>query len=194
MKRAISRRQSAGLTLIELMVALAVFAVLGVLSFRALSAASNSQARLDENFLRWTALARSMNRIETELFEVVSRQADPGSPLGAALQLTPAAAGSGGELDFLRLDAGHGVRRVGFRRREQKLEWLLWEGREAVGSPQVEILLDNVQDLRWHFIADGQRQDVWPPDAARRGSLPAAVIVEIDLPELGSFQRIFALH
>jgi len=191
MKRTKPLRASAGLTLIELMVALAVFAVLGVLSYRALSMASLSQGRLDESFRRWNGLARAMSRVETELFEIVVPKNEVSRPPSAALRLVP---GADGELDFLRLDAGRGVRRAGFRLRDQKLEWLLWEGREASGNPQVETLLDNVRDLRWRFIAGGQRLDAWPPESASPGGLPAAVVVEIDLPDLGSYNRVFTLR
>ena len=43
-------RRQRGLTLIELMVALAIFAVLGVLSYRALAEVGTSRICLEENF------------------------------------------------------------------------------------------------------------------------------------------------
>lgn len=187
-------RRSAGLTLIELMVALAVFAVLGVLSFRALSAASTSQSRLDAGFLRWNALDRSLGRVESELLEIAVPPAGNPARQTPALQYVRQGDGVSGELSFLRLDAGRGVRRIGFRLRERRLEWLLWEGREAVGTAQVEVLLDEVDALRWRFIDNGRRLDDWPPDAARSGSLPAGLVLEIDLPDLGTVHRIFALR
>lgn len=188
------RRRPAGLTLIELMVALAVLAVLGVLSFRALSAASTSQSRLDAGFLRWNALDRSLGRVESELLEIVAPPAVGPRRQTSALQLVRQGDGVSGELSFPRLDAERGVRRVGFRLRQRQLEWLLWEGREAVGTPQVEVLLDDVNALRWQFIDNGRRLDDWTPDAARAGSLPAGLIIEIDLSDLGTVHRIFALR
>lgn len=188
------RCPQAGLTLIELMVALAVFAVLGVLSFRALSAASTSQTRLDAGFLRWNALDRSLGRVESELLEIVGLSSAGVTSQTKALQLLRPGDGVSGELSFLRLDDGRGVRRAGFRLRERKLEWLLWNGREAVGAPQVEILLDDVNALRWQFIDNAQRLNDWVPDAAHAGSLPAGLVIEIELPDLGTFQRIFALR
>lgn len=188
------RRRPAGLTLIELMVALAVLAVLGVLSFRALSAASTSQSRLDAGFLRWNALDRSLGRVESELLEIVAPPAVGPRRQTSALQLVRQGDSVSGELSFPRLDAERGVRRVGFRLRQRQLEWLLWEGREAVGTPQVEVLLDDVNALRWQFIDNGRRLDDWTPDAARAGSLPAGLIIEIDLSDLGTVHRIFALR
>lgn len=194
MNASLARRHQAGLTLIELMVALAVFAVLGVLSFRALSAASTSQTRLDASFLRWSALDRSLGRVDSEFMEITVPSSASPVVTTPALQFVGSSDGVSGELSFLRLDAERGVRRAGFRLRDEKLEWLLWEGREAVGAPQVEVLLDHVRALRWQFIDAGQRRDDWAPDAAHIGRLPDGVVVEIELPELGTFQRIFALR
>lgn len=191
MRRRFPSLAQGGLTLIELMVALSIFAVLGVLSYRALSLAGTSQAVLDESFRRWGALARSVGRVETELLEIAMPKVDAAGPPLDVLRLAP---GRADEIDFLRLDADLGVRRVGFRLREGRLEWVLWEGRETVGTPQREVLLENVSGLRWHVVADGLDFDTWPPDAAHRGRVPAAVVVDVDLPDLGSFHRVFALR
>ena len=53
-----ARRHLRGLTLIELMVALAIFAVLGVLSYRALAEAAHSSTRISESFERWRIIGR----------------------------------------------------------------------------------------------------------------------------------------
>ena len=69
MKHAAGQR---GLTLIELMVALAIFAILGVLSYRALAEVATSNSRLEENFERWRTISRSLQRIDTDLLQAVS--------------------------------------------------------------------------------------------------------------------------
>lgn len=192
--KACEPRWAWGLTLIELLVALSILSVLSVISYRALATASSSQVRLDADFLRWNALARSMQRIEAELTEVlVVPPAKDAAPL-PAIELQLPKEGSGGEFRFLRLDAERGVRLVGFRLREQHLEWLLWEGRDALGTPAVEPLLDEVRAVRWQFMLDGRRYDTWPVAGQPADRLPAAVVVELELPDLGSFHRIFALR
>ena len=69
MKHAAGQR---GLTLIELMVALAIFAILGVLSYRALAEVATSNSRLEENFERWRTISRTLQRIDTDLIQVVA--------------------------------------------------------------------------------------------------------------------------
>lgn len=187
-----------GLTLIELMVALTIFAILGVLSYRALAEISTSRARLEENFVRWRAIGRTLQRIDTDLLQAVSpadqRTTDtPTTNTTPAMILGRAASGGGPEFQFLRLDDTRGVRRVGFRLVDGHLEWLRWSGRDAIGQPTAEPLLDNVRDLRWRFLQKNIRLDAWPP-SDRRNALPDAVILEIDLPDTGTITRMISLR
>ena len=185
-----------GLTLIELMVALAIFAVLGVLSYRALAEVSTSRTRLEEGFERWRSIGRAMQRIDADLLQLVA-PATSSSPTTSAqasppLLLTRAASG-GAELQLLRLDEARGVRRVGYRLVDGRLDWLRWSGREAFGEPTVEPLLGNVRNVRWRFLTGGNRVDAWPP-GDRRGTLPDAVILELELPDHGTLTRFIALR
>lgn len=185
-----------GLTLIELMVALAIFAVLGVLSYRALAEVSTSRTRLEEGFERWRSIGRAMQRIDADLLQLVA-PATSSSPTTSAqasppLLLTRAASG-GAELQLLRLDEARGVRRVGYRLVDGRLDWLRWSGRDAFGEPTVEPLLGNVRNVRWRFLTGGNRVDAWPP-GDRRGTLPDAVILELELPDHGTLTRFIALR
>ena len=195
MKHAAGQR---GLTLIELMVALAIFAILGVLSYRALAEVATSNSRLEENFERWRTISRTLQRIDTDLIQVVaparSSKATPGSPQsGAAMILGRAANGGGPELQFLRLDDSRGVRRVGYRLVDGRLDWLRWSGRDAVGEPAVEPLLANVRGLRWRFLLNNNRIDAWPP-GNNAVVLPDAIILELDLPDVGTLTRMISLR
>lgn len=185
-----------GLTLIELMVALAIFAVLGVLSYRALAEVSTSRTRLEDGFERWRSIGRAMQRIDADLLQVVAPAANAGTAAGPqpspALLLTRAASG-GAELQLLRLDEARGVRRVGYRLVDGRLDWLRWSGRDAFGEPLIEPLLGNVREVRWRFLTGGTRVDAWPP-GERRNTLPDAVILELELPDHGTLTRFIALR
>lgn len=189
-------RRQRGLTLIELMVALAIFAVLGVLSYRALAEVSTSRTRLEEGFERWRSIGRAMQRIDTDLLQLVA-PATSSSPTTSAQASPPLlltrAAGGGAELQLLRLDEARGVRRVGYRLVDGRLDWLRWSGRDAFGEPTVEPLLGNVRNVRWRFLTGGNRVDAWPP-GDRRGTLPDAVILELELPDHGTLTRFIALR
>lgn len=189
-------RRQRGLTLIELMVALAIFAVLGVLSYRALAEVSTSRTRLEEGFERWRSIGRAMQRIDADLLQLVA-PATSSSPTTSAQASPPLlltrAAGGGAELQLLRLDEARGVRRVGYRLVDGRLDWLRWSGRDAFGEPTVEPLLGNVRNVRWRFLTGGNRVDAWPP-GDRRGTLPDAVILELELPDHGTLTRFIALR
>jgi len=192
-----------GLTLIELMVALAIFAILGVLSYRALAEVATSRTRLEESFERWRAIGRCVQRIEADLTQVVAPAGgsamSTGGGLPAGSQAAPAmvlgrtANGGGPELQFLRLDEGRGVRRVGYRLVDGRLDALRWSGREAFGEPAAEPLLAGVRNLRWRFLLNNNRVDAWPP-GDQRTALPDAVILELELPEVGVITRLLALR
>ena len=185
-----------GLTLIELMVALAIFAVLGVLSYRALAEVSTSRTRLEDGFERWRSVGRAMQRIDADLLQLVAPAASASTTANVqaspALLLTRAASG-GAELQLLRLDDARGVRRVGYRLVDGRLDWLRWSGRDALGDPIVEPLLGNVRNVRWRFLTGGNRIDAWPP-GERRHTLPDAVILELELPDHGTLTRFIALR
>lgn len=186
-----------GLTLIELMVALAIFAVLGVLSYRGLAEVATSRTHLEAGFERWRAIGRGMQRIDTDLLQVVSPAStpvqSPEAALSAPAMLLGRHASGGPELQFLRLDDALGVRRVGFRLVDGRLEWLRWSGRDALGEPSTAVLLDGVRAMRWRFLLDNVRTDAWPP-ADRRGLLPDAIILELDLAEVGTLTRMISLR
>ena len=189
-------RRQRGLTLIELMVALAIFAVLGVLSYRALAEVSTSRTRLEDGFERWRSVGRAMQRIDADLLQLVAPAASASTTANVqaspALLLTRAASG-GAELQLLRLDEARGVRRVGYRLVDGRLDWLRWSGRDAFGEPTVEPLLGNVRNVRWRFLTGGNRVDAWPP-GDRRSALPDAVILELELPDHGTLTRFIALR
>jgi general secretion pathway protein J len=186
-------RSLRGLTLIELMVALAIFAVLGVLSYRALAEVSTSRARLGEDFQRWREIGRTMQRIDTDLLQIVSPGGQAGAARSPALSLSRSTSGEA-ELQFMRLDDARGVRRCGFRLDSGHLDWLRWTGRDAVDPPTVVTLLERVAAVRWFFLKDNVRSDAWPPAADQPDALPDAVILELDLPEAGTLTRVFALR
>lgn len=189
-------RRQRGLTLIELMVALAIFAVLGVLSYRALAEVSTSRTRLEDGFERWRSIGRAMQRIDADLLQLVAPAASASTAANVqaspALLLTRAASG-GAELQLLRLDEARGVRRVGYRLVDGRLEWLRWSGRDAFGEPDASPLLGNVRNVRWRFLTGGNRIDAWPP-GERRHTLPDAVILELELPDHGTLTRFIALR
>lgn len=188
-----SRRQH-GLTLIELSVALAVFAVLGLLSWRATAQLADNRDRVGAELGRWREISAAMQRVETELLQVAAPARPANSDAPPALQLLRSGDGHGSELRLLAL-APDGAHRSALRYSGQQLEWLVWPDRNGLGAAQAYPLLEGVTAVRWHFAAGGSRRDDWPPAASSPpGELPAAVEIELELGDAGTFRRLFALR
>ena len=122
-----------GLTLIELMVALAVFAVLGLLSYRAIAQITDHQQRIGDELARWRTIGRTMLRVETDLLQVVAPTTPTGIEGTPAMQLVRLP-NLDNELQFLVVDGTRQqVTRMAFRYHENRLDWVRWPGREAEG-------------------------------------------------------------
>ena len=189
------RRRARGVTLIELMVALAIFAVLGLLSYRAVAVSAEARSDLSARFERWRDIGRLFQTAESDLLQTVARPGAPVSdPERAALALVPPLAGGGPALTFLKLDGARGgVRRRGYLLEGGKIFLLRWPGIDTALPPARDVLLDHVQGLRFTVIAqDGRRMSAWP--AERSAALPAAVEMELDLPDAGTLRRFFVLR
>ena len=65
----------------------------------------------------------------------------------------------------------------------------------ALSQPREDLLLDNVKDLRWRFHRDdGSSSDRWPPEAALPGEMPLAVVMELELEDMGTLRRLLPLR
>jgi general secretion pathway protein J len=195
MKRA--RRHASGLTLIELMVALAIVAVLGVISYRAVAAAADSRQRLSAQYQRWSDISRCVQMMDNDLLQIVARpnapSGTPGLP-GNALQFTTSGTGAV-ELSFIKLDgARSSARRVGYRFDGARLVLLRWPGTDAVTPPREDVVLENVKGLRFAFLSDARWLNTWPPVTPTASALPAAVEINLEPADAGNIRRVIALR
>jgi len=180
-----------GLTLIELVVALAIFAMLGVLSYKGVTQVLTGQSMVHDELERWRELSRALLRVENDLLQAASL------PVAANTQSVPAMNWDAEheELDWLALtSAGDGSRRVAFRLREQQLLWLRWDDRNGNGKPREDILLEGVRSLRWTFFYQKKSFNSWPPEAGLTQLLPDGVQLDIDVDRIGPVSRTYALR
>ncbi|MCV2217865.1 type II secretion system protein GspJ [Thauera sp. Sel9] len=182
-----------GLTLIEVMVALAVFAVLGMLTWKATSQLADARQHVGAEFERWRAISSAAHRIGNELQQIV--------PAAGALRLdtdgtSGSTSGMTGVLDFTMPAGQDGLpARARFLLIGRRLEWWLWDGSNPTAAPERLTLLDEVDAVRWRFLHEGRWYDNWPlQDEAAAPLLPAAVTLELDLPDAGTLQRTYALR
>jgi general secretion pathway protein J len=190
------RHAPAGMTLIEMLVALAIFAVLGTMGYRAASTAMDSRQRVAAELQRWRDIANLVQIVETDLSQYVERPGATAAGAAAANGIVLASVDGSSQFSFLKLDGGGGsVRRRGYRLDGQRVLQLRWPGTEAVSSAEPHVVLDNVTALRCAVIGvDGQRYVDWPPRTAGLTMKPAAVDMELELPDVGTIRRLVALR
>ncbi|MBI4997757.1 MAG: type II secretion system minor pseudopilin GspJ [Rhodocyclales bacterium] len=191
------RNAESGLTLIEMLVALAVFALLGVMGYRAAATAMDTRQRVAAELQRWRDIANFVQIIESDLTQFVDRPGNVGAA-GAATSggLLLRQTGGNSELSFVKLDGGGAtVRRRGYRLDGQRLVQLRWPGTDTVSMPEAHPILDRVAALRCTVLAaDGQQYPAWPDAKGGRQVKPAAIDVELEIADVGTIRRLVALR
>ena len=191
-----------GFTLLELLAAMAVLVVLGALGFRGLSSVLEAESRLQAETSRWNELALLFSQISEDMTMAVERPvrglAGRTSP---ALSLQASTDSNQPQLVLTRLGVGEGSvaqsapRRVGYRLREGKLEYLVWPSPDGVPGvpPAAYVALEQVTSVQWEALdADGRWVNAWPTGPAVN-ALPRAVSVRLALADGGEVTRILAL-
>src|SRR5262245_48616856 len=159
----------AGFTLLELLVALAVLAVLASLSFRGLSSVLGAEARVREESRRWSEVGLLLGQLREDLAAAIEGR---GFALGASMDAVIVSTRFADQ-------PGAAPRRIGHRLRERSVEYLLWPQGTDSGPPAAAYaVLGNVAQMRFSALRDdGSWAPVWPVGQA----LPHAVAVELVL-------------
>lgn len=201
------RQHDAGLTLIELMVALALLGVIGLLTWRATSQLVDARERIGSELARWEAVVHASALIERELMQIVPPELAEGTAPNAlhALELEADGNGQRSRLAWSVIGGEQGFGRVEIRHQDRRLDALVWPDREAQGEPIRLPLLDEVNALRWRLLVAGQAYRQWPAQKERQHSrganvpqrivpLPDAVEFTLDIADVGPITRVFALR
>lgn len=201
------QRSIRGFTLLELIVALAVFAVMSVAAYSGLRNVLFTQAALQVQQQRLADLQLAVYRLEQDISQAVARSirdeyGDPqpamrgGDLIDNALVLTRS-----GWDNPLQQTRAH-LQRVAYRLQGGRLLRQHWEVLDrATQRPALELLLlDRVQQFEVRFM--NQRQDwqpTWPPhdptapSAQRQHDLPRAVEITLRTDDFGTISRLFLL-
>jgi len=196
------RHWQSGFTLIEVLVAMAIFAVLSALAYMTLGQTLSNSEMLTERMDRLQAVQRTMSLLSTELLQAAPRsiRGDLGdtqpaliSDFGAAfaLQLThngwPNSAGVPRSTQ----------QRTAYRIEDDELIRYHWNvlDRTANNIAVATVLLDNIESLTFRFLQqNGEWTEQWPPTSGQPSSdtnlLPRAVTIVLVLPDEGELTRV----
>lgn len=202
------KHQQAGFTLLELLVAMGIFAIIGAMALGGLNAVVGQATQAQEQSERLATLQRALRLIANDFGSATPRYVR--DELGTRGELPLLADGRGGYL--IRLTRGGWsnpanlphrgtLQRVQYRLEDGKLLREYWPVVDHVlgQEPRSEELLTGVNDLKILFYdasqGQGEWQQQWPPLRLAGGAAgrPRAIQVTIDLEDWGEIERLIEL-
>ncbi|MBD8525558.1 type II secretion system minor pseudopilin GspJ [Pseudomarimonas arenosa] len=191
-------KRSRGFTLIEVMVAVAVFALAMALAYGGLNSIVQSRRQLDQEADALSRLQFAVGLLERDLRSAVDRPVQ--DRYGQRL---PALALEGGRLALTR--GGYANALAASRAELQRVDWRWRDGDllrqsalqlDAADSPSDEplVVLGDVDGLRIEALAADLRwTDRWPQLGQSAESMPRAVRVRFQHSKFGQIERIFEI-
>jgi general secretion pathway protein J len=190
-----------GFTLLELLVAVAVFAVMGVMAYGGLQAVINQQEIARENAQRLREIQFAVRRIALDLHQAQPRPVRDelgdgyrGAVLADERNIFDIELTRGGWSNPLAQPRA-AIQRVAYRVEDDRLLRVHWFVPDHTLSeePVERELLTGVTDLRFQFLGSGSEWvPQWPQTvgAADPSDLPRAIEVVIELDDWGEIRRL----
>jgi len=182
-----------GFTLLEVLLALAIMAMLSIAGYRALTGMLDSEQQISRERERWRDLDLFFARFEFDLGHVVPRPYRLGAVDFPGLYLRDAG------LAFVRGSPGEPPQRIGYRWRDSHIELLYWPQLDApaANAPVAYPVADDIASWQVSFAnREGQWVDQWgeaglqPDDAP----LPRGARVVVILDDGTRIERVFSLR
>lgn len=198
-------RAQRGFTLLELLIAIAIFALLGLATYRMLDSVLSADAVTRQHERQLRELTRAISAFERDVRQVAVRPIRDGfgdaqpalhSDLSDATALELTRAGWRNPLGQPRAE----LQRVRWQLSGEQWQRRYWRvlDRAQDSQPQVQRALDGVTSLSLRYLdKDGQWQVDWPPPErsgeARLVELPRAVELRLEHRRYGELRRLIRL-
>jgi len=199
-----ARRSLAGFTLLELLVALSIFAVLATMAYAALNSVLTARKAVEAKSARLTALQTAFMIMERDIEQAAPRKirdefgdeqpALQGGGVGTTV-LTLTRDGWRNPLGLVRSN----LQRVAYQFNDKQLIRQSWGILDRAPDTQAysEVLLDEVTTVEVRFLdRDGQWSGYWPPQTGNVQQQavvppPRAIEVSVDVEGWGRITRLF---
>jgi general secretion pathway protein J len=180
-----------GFTLVELLVALAIFALISGFAYRGLTAMLESRAALEKESRKWRDVALFVGRLDRDLSAALERTSSSSSdtklsPISSLTESTASSEGlaitrSGSPLQESALAA---PLRVAYRLHDGGIERLSWAGVDIAprDEPATVVVLKQVSAFSVRFLdATGEWRTTWGLPMSSSPTFPAAVEITVQL-------------
>jgi general secretion pathway protein J len=188
-----------GFTLLEVLVAISIFAIIGLGANTVLRTVIDTQSRVKTDSDAFSDLSRALAMIERDLSHVVARgvRDEYGEPLSALM------IGEGlYAIEFTRAGWNNPARhprselqRVAYQVEDEILYRYFWQvlDRAEDSEPQKQLLLRDVQGFRVNAMdLEGETDDSWPPLDAN-AVFPTAIEISLESVSSAEIRRVYGL-
>ncbi len=196
-------QRNTGFTLLELLVSLSIFALIGVMAYGGLQSVMIQQSRTGEASQRLADLQKAYRIMRRDLEQIVVRKIrnEFGDTVGELVGgrgftgVEFSRAGHPNPAGFLRSD----LQRVAYVPDQDTLLRQTWRvlDRAQDSKPDEQVLVENISRFSMRFLNTANEWlESWPPplgQSATTEGLPQAVEVELELDNFGVINWIFRL-
>ncbi|OGT54721.1 MAG: type II secretion system protein GspJ [Gammaproteobacteria bacterium RIFCSPHIGHO2_12_FULL_41_15] len=197
-----TNQPQSGFTLIEILIALAIFAIIGIICATAIRHMVDMHDRISKVNQRLAEVQIALVLMQRDMQEMIDRpvlDANAHSIASILLGGNSLTFTNSSNIDLTELSSHSNLQRISYQLAGSQLVRQVWPVLDQPDTPSPPIqqpLLTGITQLNFQLVDNkGRPQSVWPPPdtpATEGTPMPRAVIMTLTLTDWGSIQKVIA--